>query len=115
MREEVGKGYLTFDDEKANKAATMALEDADVTMSYLTNCSGTYCKNVDFFTMPIEAGGSSTTGFYDGNWSSASTGRVFYVGGASYDGSACGAFARTLDGAASYSYWILRARCAMNR
>ena len=114
-RGEAGKGYLTFDDEKANKAATMALEDADVTMSYLTNCNGTYCKDVDFFTMPIEAGGSSTTGFYDGNWSSASTSCVFYVGGASYIGSGCGAFARSLAGDASISYWAFRARCAMNR
>lgn len=114
-RGEAGKGYLTFDDEKANKAATMALEDADVTMSYLTNCDYTYCKNVDFFTMPIEEGGSSTTGFYDGNWSSASTGVVFYVGGGSDDGSDCGAFARSLDAAASDSYWSQRARCAMNR
>ncbi len=114
-RGEAGKGYLTFDDEKANKAATMALEDADVTMSYLTNCSGTYCKNVDFFTMPIETGGSTTTGFYDGNWSSASTGHVFYAGGPSPDGSDCGAFARILGTDASLSSWILRARCAMNR
>ena len=114
-RGEAGKGYLTFDDEKANKAATMALEDADVTMSYLTNCSGTYCKNVDFFTLLIEAGGSSTTGSYDGNWSSASTGCVFYAGGASGNGSYCGAFARVLGTDASGSGWDRRARCAMNR
>lgn len=114
-RGEAGKGYLTFDDEKANKAATMALEDADVTMSYLTNCRGTYCKNVDFFTMPIEAGGSSTSGFYDGNWSNTSNDRVFYAGGASSVGSACGAFARNLDYGASGAAWTRRARCAMNR
>ena len=105
---------LTFDDAKANKAALMVLEDADVTMTYLTNTGGTYCKNVDFFTMPIEAGGSSTTGFYDGNWSSTSNDRVFYAGGSSDNGSYCGAFARHLGNAASSSSWNLRARCAMN-
>lgn len=110
-----GVGYLTFDDAKANKAATMALDDADVTMTYLTNTSGTYCKNVDFFTMPIEAGGSSTSGFYDGNWSNTYTERVFYVGGSSYGGSNCGAFARIVDVDASIAYWSHRARCAMNR
>ena len=114
-RGQAGKGYLTFDDAKANKAALMVLEDADVTMTYLTNTGGTYCKNVDFFTMPIEAGGSSTTGFYDGNWSSTSNDRVFYVGGASINGSVCGAFARILNYGASYAYWYRRARCAMNR
>lgn len=114
-RGQAGKGYLTFDDEKANKAATMALQDADVTMTYLTNTSNTYCKNVDFFTMPIEAGGSSTTGFYDGNWSSTANDRVFYAGGSSDYGSSCGAFARGLYYDASFSYWSRRARCAMNR
>ena len=114
-RGQAGKGYLTFDDVKANKAATMALEDADVTMTYLTNTSGTYCKNVDFFTMPIEAGGSSTSGFYDGNWSNTYTERVFYVGGTSYSGSICGAFARDMNYVASGSAWHRRARCAMNR
>ena len=114
-RGQAGKGYLTFDDAKANKAATMALEDADVTMTYLTNTSSTYCKNVDFFTMPIEAGGSSTSGFYDGNWSNTYTERVFYVGGDSTNGSLCGAFARILHIDASHSTWALRARCAMNR
>ena len=110
-----GTGYLTFDDEKANKAATMALEDADVTMTYLTNASSTYCKNIDFYTMPIEAGGSSTSGFYDGNWSDTGSSRVFYVGGASYSGSGCGSFARYLGIDASALGWGRRARCAMNR
>lgn len=110
-----GKGYLTFDDAKANKAALMDLADADVTMTYLTNTGGTYCKNVDFFTMPIEAGGSSTSGFYDGNWSNTSNDRIFYVGGSSNHGSNCGAFARDLTYDASGSAWSRRARCAMNR
>ena len=115
-RGEAGKGYLTFDDEKANKAATMALEDADVTMSYLTDFDGgDYCKNIDLFTMPVERSGSTTSGFCDIFLSSTSTSRVFYVGGASYIGSGCGAFARHLDNDASWSYWAFRARCAMNR
>lgn len=114
-RGQAGKGYLTFDDVKANKAALMALEDADVTMTYLTNTGSTYCKNIDFFTMPIEAGGSSTSGFYDSNWSNTYTERVFYAGGDSDGGSGCGAFARAVNGAASYANWDPRARCAMNR
>ena len=114
-RGRAGTGYLTFDDEKANKAAILALEDADVTMSYPTNCNGTYCKNVDFFTMPIEAGGSSTTGFYDGNWSSTYDDRMFYAGGASSNDSVCGAFARYLNISVGGETWGLRARCAMNR
>lgn len=114
-RGQAGTGYLTFDDEKANKAALMDLADADVTMTYLTNTSGTYCKNVDFFTMPIEAGGSTTTGFYDGNWSNTYSDRIFYAGGYSDDGLLCGAFARSVDVGVTYAYWHQRARCAMNR
>ena len=110
-----GKGYLTFDDAKANKAALMDLADADVTMTYLTNTGGTYCKNVDFFTMPIEAGGSTTTGFYDGNWSNTYSDRIFYAGGNSGDGLFCGAFARVVTDAVTNVHWAQRARCAMNR
>ena len=110
-----GTGYLTFDDVKANKAATMSLDDADVTMSYLTNTNGSYMKNVDFFTMPIEVGGSTTSGFYDGNWSNTYNDRIFYAGGSSGAGAICGAFARRVDSAASSAAWVLRARCAMNR
>ena len=114
-RGQAGKGYLTFDDVKANKAALMALEDADVTMTYLTNTEGTYCKNIDFFTMPIEAGGSSTSGFYDGNWSTTANDRIFYVGGTSYYGSMWGTFARHMGSGASSALWGHRVRCAINR
>ena len=110
-----GTGYLTFDDEKANAAATMSLDNADVTMTYLTNCSGTYMKNVDFFTMPIEAGGGSSSGFCDGNWSNTYTERVFYSGGASDLGVLCGPFARDLYVDASNVSWYWRGRCAWNR
>ena len=114
-RGQAGTGYLTFDDEKANKAALMDLADADVTMTYLTNTGGTYCKNVDFFTMPIEAGGSTTTGFYDGNWSNTYSDRIFYAGGASDAGLFCGAFARRVTSDVTAADWDRRARCAMNR
>ena len=110
-----GTGYLTFDDEKANAAATMSLDNADVTMTYLTNCSGTYMKNVDFFTMPIEAGGGSSSGFCDGNWSNTYTERAFYSGGYSNYGVVCGPCARTVYDDASYAAWGWRGRCALNR
>lgn len=110
-----GKGYLTFDDEKANAAATMSLDNADVTMTYLTNLGGTYMKNVDFFTMPIEAGGSSSSGFCDGNWSNTSNDRVFYAGGHSTNGVFCGPFARYVYFDASDVFWTRRGRCALNR
>lgn len=110
-----GTGYLTFDDEKANAAATMSLDNADVTMTYLTNCGGTYMKNVDFFTMPIEAGGGSSSGFCDGNWSNIYTERVFYSGGSSGSGVICGPFARYVTDAASIAAWGRRGRCALNR
>ena len=101
-----GKGYLTFDDEKDNAAATM---------TYLTNCNGTYMKNVDFFTMPIETGGGSSSGFCDGNWSNTSNDRVFYAGGCSGRGVLCGPFARAVDADASDVVWRRRGRCALNR
>ena len=110
-----GTGYLTFDDEKANAAATMSLDNADVTMTYLTNCSGTYMKNVDFFAMPIEAGGGSSSGFCDGNWSNTYTERVFYSGGDSHLGVICGPFARAVADVASAAAWYWRGRCALNR
>ncbi|MGM9703188.1 MAG: hypothetical protein ACI3YZ_06540 [Prevotella sp.] len=110
-----GTGHLTFDDEKANAAALMSLDNADVTMTYLTDLNGTYCKNVDFYTMPIEKGGSSSSGFYDGNWSNTLNDRVFYAGGDSYYGVICGPFARNVDNDASRAYWGRRGRCALNR
>ena len=110
-----GKGYLTFDDEKANTAATMSLDNADVTMVYLTNCNGTYMKNVDFFTMPIEAGGGSSSGFCDGNRSNTSNNRIFYTGGSSANGVLCGPFARDVGPDASLVGWFCRGRCALNR
>lgn len=110
-----GTGYLTFDDEKANAAATMSLDNADVTMTYLTNCDGTYMKNVDFFTMPIEAGGGSSSGFCDGNWSNIANDRIFYSGGTSYSGVVSGPFARYVYLDASAAYWNGRGRCALNR
>ena len=110
-----GTGYLTFDDEKANAATTMSLDNADVTMTYLTNCNSTYMKNVDFFTMPIEAGGGSSSGFCDGNWSSTSNDRVFYAGGTSFLGVICGPFARAVGSDASAASWGGRGRCALNR
>ena len=114
-RGENGTGYLTFDDEKANAAALMSLDNADVTMTYLTNCGGTYMKNVDFFTMPIEAGGGSSSGFCDGNWTSTYTERVFSSGGDSDAGVVCGPFARDVIRAASDASWYRRGRCALNR
>lgn len=110
-----GTGYLTFDDEKANAAATMSLDNADVTMTYLTNCNGTYMKNVDFFTMPIEAGGGSSSGFCDGNWSNTENDRVFYSGGDSDGGVICGPFARGVSIDAPAVFWNRRGRCALNR
>ena len=110
-----GKGYLTFDDEKANAAANMSLDNADVTMTYLTNCDGIYMKNVDFFTMPIEAGGGSSSGFCDGNWSNTANDRVFYSGGDSSAGVVCGPFARDVYLDAWDAAWYRRGRCALNR
>ena len=111
-----GTGYLTYDDVKANKAATMSLDDADVTMSYLTNMgNGVYPKNVNFYTMAVETGGSTTSGFYDIQYSNTSNDRVFYAGGTSFDGAFCGAFARGVYDDASVASWLRRARCAMNR
>ena len=93
----------------------MSLDNADVTMVYLTNCNGTYMKNVDFFTMPIETGGGSSSGFCDGNWSNTSNDRIFYAGGGSDLGVLCGSFARNVNTDASRVLWFWRGRCALNR
>ena len=96
----------------ANAAVTMSTTATGVkTHTYLTSLSSTYPKNVNNFGIGTETGG----GFPDGQWSNTSTGRVFYAGGTSGYGAVCGAFARRVDDAASYSVWNRRGRCALRK
>lgn len=114
-RGNAGTGYLTFDDVKANVNKLMATTDADITHTYPTNLSGTYAKNVDMLGICIETGGSSTSGYFDGNWSNNNSDRIFYAGGDSAGGALDGPFARRVGGAAASSTWGPRGRCAVRR
>lgn len=114
-RGELAIGYLTYDDEKANKAATMATADADTTHKILAT-SGTYAKNINKIGILSETGGSATSGSCDGNWSNITiTSRILYVGGNSGGGSIAGPFARDVAGAAAPSTWTHRGRGAMRK
>lgn len=114
-RGENGISYLTYNDVTANISATMNTASADYTGSYLTNMSGTFVKNIGSMTEPQETGGSTTTGFCDGNWTDTGGSRIFLAGGSSGSGSCCGPFARAFNRVAADSGWTLRGRCALNR
>ena len=108
-------GYFTYDDAKANTAATMATSDADETHAIIS-LSGTYAKNVNKLGLCSETGGSASSGFFDGNWSNTGANdRIMYVGGDSGDGSLDGAFARTVNSAAPNSGWGRRGRGALRK
>jgi hypothetical protein len=109
-----GTYYMTFDDKKANLAATMNNSNSDVSGTYLTNMSSSYISDIDVYGVPTEVAGSSTTGFYDAAWSSTGSDRVAYLGGLSYLGDGCGGFARRFDLAASDPFWARRGRVTMN-
>ena len=93
----------------------MATTDADITHTYPTNLNQTYAKNVDMLGICIEAGGSSTSGYFDGNWSNANSDRIFYAGGDSSGGALGGPFARSVNLVAAASGWGQRGRCAVRR
>ena len=115
VRGEKTAGYFTYDDLKANKAALMALTDADETFT-ISSTSSTYAKNVNALGVLTELGGSSSSGFYDGNWSNITVGeRILYCGGSSYHGSLGGPFARGLTDDVTTSAWNLRSRCGVRK
>ena len=108
-------GYFTYDDAKANTAATMATSDADETHAIIS-LSGTYAKNVNKLGLCSETGGSASSGFFDSNWSNTGANdRIMYVGGLSHHGSFDGAFARNVRDAATTSHWSLRGRGALRK
>lgn len=109
-----GTYYMTFDDKKANEAATMVNSKADVTGTYATNWSQSYISKIDVFGVPTAVEGSSSSGFFDAAWSATGTDRVAYLGGNSGSGDVCGGFARSFGDAASYTYWSRRGRVTMN-
>lgn len=72
------------------------------------SASESYIKNMAFSNnclLPTVVGGSSTTYYADGMWSN--NGQIDFagVGGSSYDGAFCGAFAVLLSNAASDARW----------
>lgn len=114
-RGENAVGYITYDDAKANAAATMATSNADETHSIIA-LSGTYAKNVNKLGICSETGGSASSGFYDGNWSNITAiSRILYVGGNSNSGSLDGPFARSVGADAAYSDWNRRGRGALRK
>ena len=109
---------MTYDDIIANKAATMAKDDADIYGPFLggSGVENKFIGKIDLWGNPIEAGGSSSSGFYDSVWAqNIADSRVAYVGGGSGYGLSVGGFARTFITDASVSNWHRRGRITMNR
>lgn len=108
-------GYFTYDDAKANTAATMATSDADETHAIIS-LSGTYAKNVNKLGLCSETGGSASSGFFDGYWTNTdANNNIMYVGGDSYDNSFLGAFNRNTCIDATVSDWDQRGRGALRK
>jgi len=93
----------------------MDTADADETHEIIA-LSSSYATVVNILGIAKNTSGSSTTGFFDGNWSNINaTDRIFYSGGSSYHGAFDGAFARLVPNDVSGSAWDLRGRCAVRR
>ena len=116
VKTNAGNFYLCYDPYVANTSAaveTLAnLSGFELIGSFNTALSGTYPKNVDINGVCTETGGSSSTGFCDGQWSNATDGNISYRGGYSAYGSICGGFARYLSYSPSYANWAQRGRSA---
>ena len=110
-----GKGYFTRDDYKANAQALIPILECEAEHDYPTNLSETYAKNVSELGIATEGGGSASSGFFDGNWSSTSDDRIFYAGGDSSNGALCGPFARDVGNDAAYATWGRRGRVAIRK
>lgn len=114
-----GSLWMCYDEVRANEQSVLenltGLTGFERACSYPTDLSSTYPKQVNFFTVCKDKGGSSTTGFCDGQWSNANNGNVFYRGGNSYAGAICGGFALSLSASPSGAAWIRRGRCALSR
>ena len=108
-----GKGYFTRGDYKANAQALIPILECEVEHDYPTNLSETYAKNVSELGIATEGGGSSSSGFFDGNWSNTSDDRIFYAGGISNRGAFCGPFARNVNNDAANANWNQRGRVAI--
>jgi hypothetical protein len=110
-----GKGYFTRDDYKANAQVLIPILECEAEHDYPTNLSETYAKNVSELGIATEGGGSASSGFFDGNWSSTSDDRIFYAGGTSVLGAVCGPFARYVNDDAAYAGWDRRGRVAIRK
>ena len=115
VRGDYTTGYFTYDEDIANEAALLDTTKADETFEIVAT-STNYAKNVSVLGVALDTKGSSSTGFYDGNWSNIGANqRVLYVGGDAGGGVLVGSFARYLNNAVSSSYWSLRGRGAMKK
>lgn len=112
-----GKAKMTMDDVKANAAVTVSDANAEIEIDFLqVEADGwQYPKNIGFFGMAEELGGSSSSGITDGQYLHTGGGTVFYAGGASGTGATCGVFARYAADSAGNAAWYRRGRCALNR
>lgn len=110
-----GKYWMTYDDIKANAALNLDKSNADIIGTYANSWSGSWITNIDLWGVPTSVGSSSSTGFYDGCWSSPYATRCAYLGGTSSDGSLDGGFARSFYADTGYVGWGWRGRSTMNR
>lgn len=108
--------WMVFDDRVANISATLDKNKAEVFGNYAYNTNNSFIKKIDVYGCPTEAGGSSSTGFYDAMWSySLSDSRVAYLGGPASDGLSDGLWSRSFNLDAGSSYWPRRGRLTLNR
>ena len=109
---------MTFDEDTAQVSALLDTANAEKIVKFPGTSAGWYYpKNADIYGMPFEqtGGGSTSTGTCDGIYDDNSSDRVVYVGGNSTDGSFDGVRCRSLDIWASFSGWVRRGGCTLNR
>ena len=78
-----------------------------LSQSYITSVGG---NSLFPFAPKLASGGSSSTYFADGAWSTQSDDRCCCVGGCCSSGAACGLFAFAVNSALSFSGWVIGAR-----
>ena len=112
-----GKYYMSFDDVKSNINAQMDTStNADIIGTYNTALSSSWITNMDIYGIPVTVGSSSSTGFYDGAWSSNSS--KYYIsalGGSSSHSLYAGGFSRLITTTPDYAFNNIRGRATLIR
>ncbi|MGL5895291.1 MAG: hypothetical protein ACRCZM_11880 [Bacteroidales bacterium] len=112
--------YVTRDSDTANDRSGVIVpnnvSNFECKVEVLRGQSDGYCLDcLDYWTVAIKKGGSSTTGLCDSQYGINTQGAnlIPLAGGASGDGAGCGLFCLYLHNSSSYGRSYLRGRAAM--